>query len=188
MSDFVPVTGYYLENRAGTHNKFYLILVSETGVLVTAWGRIGTTGQSKVVSYPTHGEALDLGLRQLYSKKSKGYQAVHSEVLFSAPRGTLNKAVLADDSHQLNRRFFDACRENLFDGYRQAVAKHYDDFVKKAQALMDGASDRPFDEVYGEFEDLEKAWGEIAEHHESAQATIGLTRQMLQTRLLSGSL
>lgn len=184
----IPIVGWYLENRIGNHSKFYTVLVADNGVVALAWGKIGTQGQSKIQKLPTHDAADDVGRRQVYAKKSKGYSAVHSEVKFTMDGDELARACSLNDAFALTRTFAKALREPQFQGDAQAVAKHYDDFVAKAQRLMDKAGSMPFDAVYADFEELEAAWNEINDKHSEAETTLSLTKAILQQSLLSGSL
>lgn len=184
----IAVIGWHLENRIGSHNKFYTVLIADNGVVVTAWGKIGTVGQNKVQRFPQYADAEALGKRQLYSKQTGGYTVKANEFKFAIDENLINEACKNDTAAPMTRAFHAALAEPQFGGDRDVVLKHYDDFVDKAQRLMGGASDRAFDEVWSEFEELEKAWDAISNKHAEADVTISLTRQMLSQRLMSGSL
>lgn len=185
----IPVIGWHLEyrNEAANSKKFYTVLIADNGVVVTAWGRIGTAGQSKIQK--TVPEAADnLGRRQLFSKRAKGYATVHADVKFTMDEDVLIQACESNSAYTLTRAFFDAVRQPEFDGDKATVASHYDEFVNKAQRLLDGAADQPFDSVYGQYEELTEAWNGISEKHDEAAVTITLLRQLLEQRLMSGAL
>ncbi|MDN8806865.1 WGR domain-containing protein, partial [Staphylococcus aureus] len=64
---------YRLTFQSGSSNKFYNVYIAEDGTVVLRWGRMHTHGQSSVSAMPTYDDAVDLGMRQVYAKKSKGY-------------------------------------------------------------------------------------------------------------------
>lgn len=183
----IPVTGWHLENRTGSHNKFYTVLIAENGVVVTAWGAIGSAGQSKIQK-TTLKDAEALGKRQVYSKLTRGYSTKADEFKFTIEEDALNEACRRTMTQPLTRAFHQALRDPQYEGDKQVVLKHYDDFVDKAQRLLNEAGDRSFEEVYAEFEELEKAWAEISDKHAEAEVTVSLTKQLLSQKLMSGSL
>lgn len=184
----IPVEGWYLENRTGNHSKFYTVLIAENGVVVTAWGRIGTAGQSKIQRLPTPADAEALGRRQAYSKQAGGYSVLTNAFRFTIGEALLDEACQRDAAELLTRAFHAAQNDPQFEVEKKSVTSHYDQFVEKAQRLLTGAGDRAFDEVYAEFEELETAWQAINDKHDEAAVTIGLTRQKLHQRLMSGAL
>lgn len=188
MSKDIPVEGWYLENRTGNHSKFYTVLMTDNGVVVTAWGRIGTAGQNKIQKFQQHADAVDVGRRQLYSKRAGGYATVTESFKFTATADQINNACERNDGSSLVNLFHQARRSPQFDGHKKSVMQHYDDFVKRAQALMDTANDRPFEEVAAEFQELKDAWAELHDRHESAAITVGLIEATMHQRLMSGAL
>jgi len=184
----IPVTGWYLENRIGSHNKFYCVLLSENGVVVTAWGGIGTKGQAKIQKFPRADDAEALGKRQLYSKKTGGYSPVTEDFKFSLDSDVLNEACQRQDPHALTRLFHDARLNPAYEGDAQAVLQHYDDVAKKARRLLETAGERTFEDVHTEFEELKKAWEVVRDKHDEVATAMSLTEQVLGQRLMSGSL
>lgn len=179
------VTGWYLENTISGH-KFYTVLISDNGVVTTSWGKIGTNGQSKVQRLTEVSEARDIGMRQVYSKKSRGYVMVSDEIKFVVPTQTLNDACSQNSASGLDRIFHKARREPRFDGDKKAVFQHYDGFVEQAHKLLERVGKATFDDLYGEFEDLKKAWEELDDKHAEAATTVSIVEQMLQQALLTG--
>lgn len=184
----IPTTGWYLENRIGNHKKFYTVLIAENGVVVTAWGRIGQAGQSKIQKFPSLKDAEALGKRQVYAKQTGGYSVIEDEFKFTITNDILNTACAQDSAPMLLRQFAQARTEPKFQGDSQVVMKHYEDFAGRAQALLNTAAERPFDEVYAEYEELEAAWKVLRDKHDEVAVTVSLTSQTLHQRLLSGSL
>lgn len=184
----VIVTGWYLEYRQGTSNKFYTVLIADNGVVITNWGRIGSEGQGKIDKMPNFEAADDVGRRQLYAKKSKGYEALATEVKFPVEEVVLNESCSRDRWNVIARLFAKARTEPQFEGDKQAVATHYQEFVKRASKLLDTASTRSFDEVWAEGEELQEAWKELEDQHGQAKVTVDLLTQTLNQRLMSGSL
>lgn len=188
MSQMMTVEGYHLENRTGNSSKFYTVLIADNGVVVLNWGRIGTQGQSKIQSLPSRADAEAVGKRQVYSKQTRGYMAVADAVKFTVETVTVEAAASNDAPHRLLWAFGEARTSPQFEGEKESVTSHYDDLLVKAQALMDGASDRDFGEVVAEYEELKSTWAEISNKHDQTKITLELTEQMLGQRIMSGAL
>lgn len=185
------LTGWHLEYRVAASNsfKFYTVVIAENGVVVTVWGRIGTRGQGKIQKLPDHSSADDVGKKQLYAKKSKGYVTVLDAVNFTMSVEEVTQALrVPGDVHAFTRVLHVVSREPAYEKDKKAVATYYDQFVNRAQSLMTTAGDRPFEEVMAEFRELKEAWATIDKKHGEAMVTIGLINQMLTERLASGSL
>jgi predicted DNA-binding WGR domain protein len=187
VSNDVMVQGWHLENRNGNHNKFYTVLIAENGIVVTAWGRIGQQGQSKIQKL-SYADAEAIGMRQVYAKQTGGYRALTEALKFTVDGGVLSSAAATSMTTPLTRAFHEAARAPRFDTEKNAALKHYDDFVNQAQALLSGAGDRPFDEVWGEFEELEAAWKALDDKHSETRVTVDLCRRRLGQALMSGNL
>lgn len=184
----VTTTGYYLEQRNPASNtmKFYTVLIADNGTLVIAWGRIGTIGQFQISKLPSRREAEDVGLRQVYTKKSKGYDTLFDDFKFEIDDKALAEACRRSNAHPLLRLFAEARTKPRLEGEKKAVTKHYDDFVRKAQDLLDTAASRPFDEVYNDYEELETAWEAIDLAHGKVKTTVDLVKATLAGRLMAG--
>lgn len=187
MSDNIDVRGWYLENRNGSHQKFYTVLIASNGYVVTAWGRIGAQGQSKIQKLAPS-DATDVGLRQVFSKKTGGYTALTDDLLFAVASEVLTQAGANQQTAPLTRLFAEARTKPAFQGEKDAALKHYDDFTEKAQALLANASGRSFDEVWGEFEELQAAWQALDDKHSETRVTVDLCRAQLGQALMSGNL
>lgn len=185
----ITTTGFYLEYREAASNSFkqYTVLIADDGVVVTAWGRIGNQAQFKIAKMPSRKEAEDVGLRQLYAKKSKGYETLFDDFKFEVDPTVLAGACQRNDAHPLLHLFAEARKEPRLANEEKAVTKHYDDFAGKAQDLLDTAADRPFEEVYADFEELEKVWDAIDMAHGRVKTTVDLVKQTLASRLMAGS-
>jgi predicted DNA-binding WGR domain protein len=195
MSD-IPVTGWYLELHDDTrnHHKYYTVLSAEDGTVIYAWGRVGTKGQSKVLKVDPF-SSDDTAGRQKHSKMAKGYQSSGpQDVRFVAPSGSLATArtqgsnTTNDGTASVIQAFFKARTGPQFAGDKDATIAAYGTFTKKAERLIDEAATKPFEEVYGTFEELQEAWKELVEQHDQAGATIQIVSGLLRQRLLSGDL
>lgn len=181
----VGVTGYYLTNTTPGHHKFYTILITDTGVCTMTWGRIGAEGQSKVVKGDVE-EARNIGLRQYHSKLTRGYESKVEGLRFSVPESYVTDACRSQHPSLMNRAFWNAERDPQYTEQTTEVGKQYETFVRQAQNLMDKAAEQPFDAVYAEYEELEKAWTEIDDKHSQAETTVQLIKQMVWQHLMSG--
>jgi len=73
------VIRWYLEYRDGTSDKFHRTIVTRAGeswLMITNWGRRGSSGQSLVKGYKTSDAATDAAITLVRQKKRKGYQQV----------------------------------------------------------------------------------------------------------------
>jgi predicted DNA-binding WGR domain protein len=182
----IRVTGYYLENTNPGHSKFYLVTVADNGVLTLTWGRIGTNGQSKVQKFPSREDADTVGMRQVYAKAAKGYTRKLDDVRFSLTEADLDRACTSSSAATVNYAFWRAGYEPQFEADKTSVLRHYEDFLAKAQGVMDKAATLPFDAVLPDFEELEESWAVIEEAHATTKTTLDLTRQKLRQSLMSG--
>lgn len=185
MATPIPVTGWHLTNTIGDHNKFYTVLIAENGVVVTAWGRIGSAGQQKIDKLMSFKDAEALGKRQLYSKQTGGYQVITDEFTFTIDDDALLNACARTMAAPLLKAFEDAKNDPAFAGDTQVVMKYYDEFVVKAQRLLNDG-ERPFEEVHAEFEDLKTSWTALTDKHDEVKVTVDLAEQLLAQRLMSG--
>lgn len=70
-------TGWYLENRTGTHDKFYAV-VAGPGWVAVQWGRRGTAGQTRVY------RGGPAGAEQVRRKQARGYRVLADGVAVEA--------------------------------------------------------------------------------------------------------
>lgn len=178
----VLVTGYYLENKMPGHNKFYTVLISEDGTVLTNWGRIGGTGQSKIDKLPTADKAEELGLRQFYSKRTRGYETKHEGIKFEVDSKILNDAH-AGALLPLLRAFQDARVAPEFTGESNTALRHYDDFAKKAQALLNDAPNLDFETLWARHSELEEVWATLSDKHAEVATIVNLTKATLMSKL-----
>jgi predicted DNA-binding WGR domain protein len=80
------------ELEEGTTRKFYRIELEGTAVRLT-WGRIGTRGESKLVTQPSTAEAQAEYDRQVLKRKERGYRLVVDERAPHDPQATQKKHV-----------------------------------------------------------------------------------------------
>lgn len=178
----IVVDAYYLTYQGGGSNKFYEVLISDDGTCVLHWGRIGTSGQSSVTTMPTYDEAHDLGMRQVYAKKSKGYSQ-QSASKFVVEREHLRWAKDGNPAH-LFLEVNNARRDGQYSGVKDAVLTHYTDLAEKAQALMNRAERGDLVEVSDEYEALEQAWEAIQDKHAEIEVAMSLAKATFTKRLL----
>lgn len=180
-----PCTGWYMEYHDPSTNarKFYQVFVSDTGVCILRWGRIGTTGQQSATPYSSFDEARDQGLKQVFAKKSKGYVQKYGDFKFTCTKGALDKA-LRGVSAELCDQWNVALQNGEFDGAKASVLKHYADFAEKVKELMDRAATDDFDTSMKQFEELERVWEEISDKHGEVEAAFSIAKMTLAQKLL----
>lgn len=184
----VAATGYYLTNTTPGHNKYYLITVSDDHVVTFSWGRIGAAGTSKVQVFSNATDADTIAKKQFYAKRSGGYDVIVDSFRFQVPVEAMEAATKSGYSALIDRWFWRAQDNPEFEADAQSVLTHYDELLRKAQALMDKASTMNFESVQAQFDELEAQWAEIEDKHDTAKVTMDFTRQMLGAALLSGKL
>lgn len=180
----IPVRGWHLTNTQPGHNKFYTVLVSDNGVVTTSWGRIGTAGQSKVQKFPHLADAVDVGLRQLYTKKAGGYEPQIEDFTFMVGVNILEDACEQNDASILNRALHQAHKDQPSDGGKEAVFQHYQSFRDQAQTLLDRQGEVDLADLFVEYEQVKAAWDEIEAVHDETATTMKLVESMLHTALL----
>lgn len=183
----VPVSAWELtyESDAANSHKFYRVFVSDDGVVVLRWGRIGTQGQQSVSLHPTADEARDVALRQVYAKKSKGYVQELPEHKFAATALAVERAKEGYPS-ALYTEYQNSLEEGRFDGAKAVVLSHYDDFAEQARSLMERAPDANFETIMDEYQQFEAVWEEIHNRHTEVEAVLDLTKRTLMQKLMGG--
>lgn len=184
-----PVEGYYLEKHDDSSNthKFYTTIVTDNGVAVIAWGRVGTAGQSQIHKFQTRKDAEVLALKKVYAKQSEGYDLLVDKLKFVIDTDEIMRACERQNPQYLLNTFGKARTEPQFAVEQEVVLRHYDDFMAKARHLLETAADRPFDEVHAEYEELGKAWEAIDDRHALVSTTVDLVKQTMFSRLMGGS-
>lgn len=185
----VAVYVWTLEFRdpAKNSDKFYNVFVAENGMYWLQWGRRGSTGQSTAGRLTTMDDARDVGLRQVFAKKSKGYVQTYENVKFMVPQSELERALLGSYAGHLQALFMEAMRTGQFTGARDAVLKHYAEFADQAQRLLAGAQTNDFAQVLEQYEELKKVWEDINDKHGEVSVAMDMVDQTLAMRLVGGS-
>lgn len=179
-------TAWHMEYREGTSNKFYEVFVAENGLCVLRWGRIGAIGQHSVTRYSTYDEARDQGLKQVFAKKSKGYNQTYGDAQFMASIEALNNAQ-RDNPSYLVGELQESLRRGQFDGAKQAVLKQYADFAEKVKDLMVRAETGDIHDSMEEYQQLEGVMTEINEKHAEVTAAMTLAQQTLFQKLMTSA-
>jgi predicted DNA-binding WGR domain protein len=179
----VPVHSWHLEFIGGTSKKFYRVLVTEAGLTILRWGRIGSVGQHSVSSFGMYDKARDVGLRQVFEKKAKGYVEKYHDLKFSASADAINDATDGDFT-LIDREWREAADAGEFDAAKVEVLKHYADFSERVQVLLDRAADADLDTTMDEYESLSGVWDEINDKHAEVTAAMGLCRATLMQKLV----
>ena len=182
-----PATGWYMEFREGTSDKFYHVIVTESGVCMLRWGRRGSVGQNSVTAYSTYDEARDQGLKQVFAKKSKGYVQQYGDFNFMVTAEGLDYARRGNVA-PLVREWTEALERGQFDGAKTTVLKHYKEFSESVKALMDRAATGDTERTMDEYEQLEKVWDEISDVHAEVSAAMSIAKMTLAQKLMAGTL
>lgn len=180
-------TAWYMEYRDGTSDKFYHVIISETGVCMLRWGRRGAVGQSSVNRYSSFDEARDQGLKQVFAKRSKGYESKYSDQKFLATNTALEYA-LRGSITKLVDEFNMSLANGQFDGAKETVLKHYREFAEQVKELMDRAATGDTARTMDEYEQLEKVWDEISDVHAEVSAAMSIAKMTLMQKLMAGTL
>jgi predicted DNA-binding WGR domain protein len=180
-------TAWYMEYREGTSDKFYEVIITESGVCMLRWGRRGSTGQNSVNRYASYDEARDQGLKQVFAKKSKGYVQSYGDFKFMATTEAIDYALRGNPT-QLHAEFWDALSSGQFDGAKETVLKHYADFSESVKILMERAASGDTATTMDEYEQLERVWEEINDKHAEVSAAMSIAKMTLMQKLMAGTL
>lgn len=80
----MKVQRHFLEYQDDRSDKFYLVYITERGVLFN-YGRHGTDGQEKWVTAPNFEHAKVHANKKIYEKLDKGYEQPYDPLVFDAP-------------------------------------------------------------------------------------------------------
>lgn len=179
------VTTWTLRFVEGNSSKFYNVHAFADGNLVLNWGRIGTSGQTKVEKY-TPQEAQIIAKRQVYAKAGKGYKMETDEFKYTV-EDVIHERVIQGNwgCAPLDRAFQVAQRENLFNKQQRLVTTHYDTFIEQTNQVLDAAAKgEDFDALLDRWQKLSEAWGELADKHDHAKAAVGMVQQVVSQKLM----
>lgn len=177
------VSGYYLENTMPGHNKFYTVLIAEDGTVLTNWGKIGADGQSKCDKMPSARQAEEVGLRQFYAKSTRGYKVKHEGVKFEVDPKLLNDAN-AGAVRPLLRAWQETRTQPALAAEQQVALRHYDDFAKKAQELLEDAPNMDFETLWARHAELVEVWTALSDKHAEVSTIVDLTKATLMKKLM----
>ena len=179
----VPATVHSLKYQAGSSNKVYNVVICDNGVVILHWGRRGTAGQSSVTALATADDANDLGMRQVYAKKSKGYTTEWTgRIMLSAD--TVEQARTSAYGGGLWSEAQVRIAQGEFTGLRDAVLQHYQEFVAEASKLLNDAETDDFETLSQKFDALKEQWVSIKDQHAQVQVTMDLAEATFARRLL----
>lgn len=181
-----PVTEWYLEyrNPAQNSSKFYQVFVTETGLCVIRYGRIGSSGQYQVTAFPTFDEARALGMRQFYAKQTKGYQLIRDAVVFNGSVAAID-AARRENGAALVRECEEALANGSMEGSKDAVLRVYEDFTEKAKTLLGKASTLDPEVAMEELSELKRVWTDIETLHAEAAIAMELTESTIATAVFA---
>lgn len=182
-----PATAWRMEYREGASDKFYEVIITESGVCMLRWGRRGAVGQHAVNRYASYDEARDQGLKQVFAKKSKGYVQKYGDFKFMATVEAIHYALQGNPA-TLVSEFSQALKNGQFSGAKDAVLKHYADFSESVKSLMDRAATGDTETTMNEYEQLEKVWEEINDKHAEVSAAMSIAKMTLMQKLMAGTL
>ena len=184
MSKQILVHVWYLEYTEGTSYKFYKTYIAENGITIVRWGRIGSIGQFKVNAFPSFDQAKDLGLRQVYEKKAKGYVEKYGDVIFETNNDML-AAAIDGNFYDLDDGFNQAVRGgDEFETAKTDVLRTYAEFSTRIQNLLDRAEHAEVDVLMDEYQGAETVWEEINDKHAEVTAAMNLCKTTLMRKLV----
>ena len=174
---------WHLTYIQGTSRKFYRVYVTEGGLCFLRWGRIGTAGQHNHAAYGSYDEALDHGLKQVYEKRAKGYLEDHGDLKFTATDTAIIRARNGDIT-DLDNEWTAAMNNGEFEAAKTEVLKHYADFSRRIQNLLNQAGTADTDTIMDAYESADSVWTEICDHHDEVTAAMGLLKATLMKNLV----
>lgn len=185
MSKQILVHTWYLEFSDDRSHKFYKAYITESGVCILRWGRIGADGQSNVHTFGTYEQAKALGLRQAYAKEAKGYVVKYADLIFSVNEDVLDQA---QDGHwnPIDQAWSQATRGGEWDAAKTEVVGVYATFADRIKNLLDRAEGAEVETLLDEFSAADAVWDEINNKHDEVNAAMTLARATLMQKLVSG--
>lgn len=182
----VPVLGYWLkfDDERANAKKEYRCFITDTNVGVTQWGRQGTEGQSKAAIYPTYAQAESAVMKDYHAKAHKGYRIEVEGMRFLATEEAVERARQKDHS-LLVQEFHRAHASGEFTGKRDAVFKHYDEFTRKSQDLLDAVATGELTgaQALEQIGNLMDVWSEITERHDTVATTLRMAQSVAMQKL-----
>lgn len=185
----IPTFGWLLEwsDPKTNTDKEYLVFLTETNVCVMQWGRIGTSGQSAAGKHPTYQAAEDVGMAKMHGKRASGYKTKVDGMRFMATERAVG-AALEGAHYELVTEFRAAVKDGRYTGQRDAVFKHYDEFARQADDVLQAAQAGTMTgaEALERLGQLDDVWDQIQDRHQEVSTTLRLTKAMALQKL-SGS-
>jgi predicted DNA-binding WGR domain protein len=180
----IATLGYKLRYKDSSSDKEYRVFITETNVAITQWGRTGTEGQSSGALYPTYAQAESAGMKQYHAKAHKGYKVEIEGMRFMASEDAIERARQKDHT-LLQQQFHQAHASGEFTGKRDAVFKHYDEFTRKAQDVLDAAmaGTTTGAEALEQVGALLDIWADIEEKHNEVAVTLKMAQGVALQRL-----
>lgn len=179
----VTVTYWSLKNTT-TRHAFYEIYLADDGSVITAWGAIGTTGQTKFEKFPNRVDAETVALRQFYTKAAKDYAVVDNRIPMVLDEDTVTSLFRAQNINQLRRLVNEVKGRDGFAAAGEAAAQHYDDFIERAQSLLDRvAGGHSTEGLLESLSALKESWEELDARHGTASVTLTMAEAMISQQL-----
>jgi predicted DNA-binding WGR domain protein len=179
------VTSWTLSFRDSASNKFYNVHAFADGNLVLNWGRIGTSGQTKIEKY-TPDEAQIIAKRQVYAKAGKGYKMQVDEFKYTVDKEVHERVIESNwGCITLDRALQTSLQDSQFTKQQRLVTTHYDTFIEQTNQVLDAAAKgEDFDGLLDRWQKLSEAWGELADKHDHAKAAVSMVQQVVSQRLM----
>lgn len=179
------VTSWTLQYVDGSSRKYYNVHAFADGTLILNWGRIGTSGQTKIEKY-TADEAQIIAKRQVYAKAGKGYKMQTDEFKYTVDQEVYDRVVVSNwGCLVLDRALQTALAENQFTKQQRLVTTHYDTFIEQTNQVLDAAAKgEEFEPLLERWEKLAGAWKELADKHDHAKAAVSMVQQVVSQRLM----
>lgn len=185
MGTAYKVTSWALTFQDTASSKFYKVFAFSDGHLVLHWGRIGTSGQTKVEKY-TPDEAQIIAKRQVYSKAGKGYKMSCDAFDFTVNDDIRDRVLMKNwgaqvlvDAHE------SAMTEDSFTQRQRLVTVHYDQFIEQTNKVLDAAAKgEQFEPLLASWQQLSDAWTELKDKHDHAAVAVGMVQQVVAQRMM----
>lgn len=184
----VSTRAYFLSVRNTQHDKQYVCFITETNAAIIQYGRYGADGTTNGAVYPTASQAETSAMKQVYKKVGeRGYKYEIDGIVFLATQRAIDAALNGNGS-LLIAELKEAHKNGAFKSQADAVLKHYEDFAKQANTLLEDVSAGEISAVDAlqRFEGLQEAWALITKQHGETGAMLSITGRMLAGKL-SGS-
>lgn len=174
MSTDYTIRYWRLENHT-SRDAFYEVCLQGDTVAIR-YGKMGTSGTTKIDTHESADKAQATALRQVYAKQSKQYEMIHDDLVVDVGQTTLNETNLLLIRNTVNR----ALREGNATPREQAL-NYIEGFIEDCNEYLVRAKSGEI--VESEFAALTERWEELKDKFDSAETMMDMVKMRALKRV-----